>query len=261
MAAGPLSDRLRPGEHLLRRGIHVVRFAAVLLHRRNHFVRPSTWLESTLTPHDEFRGFRFVAHQPASLRGAGYQSASAGQGRLGRGRIDILAAVKDDQLKFLRGLRAVREYTSEPVSDDAICEILEVGRWTSTGGNRQPTEVVVVRDKGVLQKFAEWGARPAGTSAVSLLLVSTSDRATFDEGRMAERLALAARAAGLGSVIATLKNEGPDQAKRLLGIPGERRAVALVAIGHIDVEARRALPKKGPDARKPLAEYTHWDRF
>lgn len=169
--------------------------------------------------------------------------------------------MNDDVLKFLRGLRAVREYTPEPVADDLVKEIVEVGRWTSTGGNRQPTEVVVVRDKDVLQKFAEWGARPAGPSAVSLLLVSTSDGATFDEGRMAERLALAARAVGLGSVIATLKNEGPAEAKKLLGIPADRRAVALVAIGHTDVEARRALPKKGPDARKPLADYAHWYRF
>src|SRR5205823_11005259 len=99
--------------------------------------------------------------------------------------------VKDDVLKFLRGLRAVREYTAETVDDHALNEILEVGRWTSTGGNRQPTEVVVVRDGSVLQKFANWGARPAGSAAVSLLLVSASEQSGFDEGRMAERLALA----------------------------------------------------------------------
>ena len=110
-----------------------------------------------------------------------------------------------DALKFLRGLRAVREYTPQAVSEAEIQEILEVGRWTSTAGNRQPCEVVVVRDKGVLQKFAQWGARPAGTSAVSMLIVSASDHATLDEGRTAERLALAARACDLGSVIATLR--------------------------------------------------------
>jgi nitroreductase len=158
-------------------------------------------------------------------------------------------------------LRAVREYTPEPVDEATINDILEVGRWTSTGGNRQPTEVVVVRDRDVLQKFAEWGARPAGSSAVSLLLASTSDQAIIDEGRMAERLALAARACGLGSVIATLKNEGPAEAKKLLGIPEERRAVVLVAIGHTDVEARKALPKQGAAARKPLTQFAHWDKF
>jgi nitroreductase len=166
-----------------------------------------------------------------------------------------------EQLSFLRGLRAVREFTPVPVDESALNEILEVGRWTSTGGNRQPTEVVVVRDRNVLQKFAEWDAKPGGASAVSLLLVSSSPQAVLDEGRMAERLALAARACGLGSVIATLKNEGPDEAKKLLGIPEDRRAVVIVAIGHTDREARKALPKQGPAARKPMTEFAHWDRF
>lgn len=164
-------------------------------------------------------------------------------------------------LNFLRGLRAVREFTPEPVDEAALKEILEVGRWTSTGGNRQGTEVVVVRDRGVLQKFAEWGAKPGGASAVSLLLVTNSDQGVLDEGRMAERLALAARAAGLGSVIATLKNEGPGEAKKLLGIPEDKRAVVIVAIGHTDREARKALPKQGAAARKPLEEFAHYDRY
>ncbi len=167
----------------------------------------------------------------------------------------------ETSLKFLRGLRAVREYTPEPVDDAALNEILEVGRWTSTGGNRQPTEILVVRDRPTLQKFAEWGARPGGTSAVSLLLVSTSEQAILDEGRMAERLALAARACGLGSVIATLKNEGPSEARKLLGIPDDRRSTVIVAIGHTDREARKGLPKQGAAARKPMTEFAHFDKF
>jgi nitroreductase len=167
--------------------------------------------------------------------------------------------VKDDFLKFLRGLRAIREYTPEPVSQSAIDDILEIGRWTSTGANRQPHEVVVVRDPDVKRKFAEWGAKPAGPASVALLIV-TVDEAAFDEGRVAERLALAARAYGLGSCVATLKNEGPDAAKQLLGIPAARRAQTLVAIGHTDIEARRALPK-APQARKPMTEFAHWDRY
>ena len=158
-------------------------------------------------------------------------------------------------------MRAVREYTPEPVSDEAVQQILEVGRWTSTGANRQPSEVIVVRDPDVRKKFAEWGARPAGDAPVVLLITTTSDQAAFDEGRLAERLALAARACGLGSVIATLKNQGPEQAKQLLGIPADRRARTIVAIGHTDVEARRALPKQGAQARKPMAEFAHSERY
>ena len=80
------------------------------------------------------------------------------------------------------------------------------------------------------------------------------------EGRLAERLCLAAAAHGLGSTVATLKNEGPSAVKELLGIPAERRAVAVVAIGHVDVEARRARPPN-PQARKPIEQFAHWDQF
>jgi nitroreductase len=171
-----------------------------------------------------------------------------------------MTTAKDDLLRFLRRLRAVREYTSEEVSQTDLEEILEVGRWSATGGNRQPHEVVVVRDPQIKQKFADWGAKPAGPAAVALLIVTASDASAFDEGRVAERLALAARACGLGSCVATLKNEGPDAAKELLGIPAERRARTLVSLGHIDVEARRALPKAA-QARKPMSEFAHWDRY
>ncbi len=171
-----------------------------------------------------------------------------------------MSVSSDELLAFLRRLRAVRDYTSEPVSQQTIEAILDVGRWTGTGGNRQPTEVLVVRDPDTQRKLGEWGAAPAAPAAVVLLLVTASEAAIFDEGRVAERLALAAAACGLGSVVATLKNEGPDAAKRLLGIPAERRAVTLVAVGHPNVGAHRARPRAA-QARKPMAEFAHWDRY
>src|SRR5919199_1900103 len=166
-----------------------------------------------------------------------------------------------DLTKFVRGLRAVREFTPEPVADDVVNDILEVGRWTSTGGNRQGTEVVVIRDPEVKRKIGEWGAKPAAGAAVVFLLVTSSDMGVLDEGRMAERLALAARAHGLGSILATLKNEGPAEIRKLLGIPDDKRAVAVVPIGHIDRAARQALPKNPNAGRKPLEQFVHRGRF
>ncbi len=99
-----------------------------------------------------------------------------------------------EMLKLMRNLRAVREYTAEPVSQQALEAILEVGRWTGTGSNRQPTDVVVIRDPAVKARMGEWGARPAASAAVVLLLATKEDAGTLDEGRYAERMALAARA-------------------------------------------------------------------
>jgi nitroreductase len=172
-------------------------------------------------------------------------------------------AVEDIQA-FLCRLRAVKDYTAEPVSQEAIEAILEVGRWTGTGSNRQSTEVIVIRDPAVKQQLGAWGAAPAATAAVVLLLVVKDDASALDEGRMAERLCLGAAAVGLGSTVATIKNEGPDEVKPLLGIPAEHRVRTLIAIGHTDAEARRARlngPQRSPTGRKPLSEFAHWDRF
>jgi len=166
-----------------------------------------------------------------------------------------------DLLRLMRNLRAVREYTDEPVAEQAINDILEVGRWTGTGGNSQPADVVVIRDPEVKQRMGGWGARPAASAAVVLLLATLDDAGSLDEGRYAERLALAAKACGLGSCIATLKNEGPDAIKQLLGIPAERRARVVVTIGHVDAAARKTLPRNPRGGRKPMAEFAHWDRF
>ncbi len=165
-----------------------------------------------------------------------------------------------EMVTFLRGLRAVKQFTAEPVAEHVVQEILEVGRWTGSAVNSQPWEVVVVRDRETNRKLGDWGAKPAATAPVVLLIVTAGDEAAFDEGRLAERLLLAAAAHGLGSTVATLKNDGPDAAKRLLGIPAERRAVTLVALGHTDLAARRARPRN-PQPRKPMAELAHWDRY
>ena len=171
-----------------------------------------------------------------------------------------------DLVKFLRNLRAVREYTPEPVAEEVVRDILEVGRWSGSASNRQPTEIVVVRDKAVLQQIGEGGVRPAAGAALALVIVTAGnaearDLEVFDEGRLVERLLLAASAHGLGANIGTLKGEGPNTIRQALGIPAERRLWTVVTIGHIDEEARRARPKSPTAGRKPLDQFAHWDRF
>ena len=171
-----------------------------------------------------------------------------------------MSVTTDERLKFLRRLRAVKRFTTEPVTQETVENILEVGRWSGSGSNRQPWEVVVVRDPEVKRKLGEWGAQPAATAAVVFLIVTTSDSAAFDEGRLAERLLLGAAAQGLGSTVATLKGDGISAAKELLGIPAERRACTTVNVGYTDAEARTARPPN-PQPRKPMVEFAHWDRY
>jgi nitroreductase len=168
-------------------------------------------------------------------------------------------------IQFLRRLRTVREFLPAPVPEDALADILEVGRWSGSASNRQPAEVVVVRDPEARQKLVEYGSNTAGKAAVALVIVTPGDPARFelevyDDGRLSERLLLAAAAHGLGSGVTTLKGEGPANAKQLLGIPVERRVRTVVVIGQKDEAAIRARPKN-PQPRKPIGEFAHWDRY
>jgi len=51
-------------------------------------------------------------------------------------------------LDGLRTLRAVREFTGEPVSDEALRTMLDLAVCAPSGGNRQPWHFVVIRDPG-----------------------------------------------------------------------------------------------------------------
>jgi len=170
-----------------------------------------------------------------------------------------------DLIRFLRRIHQVREYKPEPIPEAALTDILEVGRWTGSASNRQTSEVVVVKDPAVRQQLVAGGANMAGKADVALVIVTNGDKEReeleiFDEGRLAERLLMAAQAHGLGSAIATLKGEGPANAKQMLGIPAERRVKTVVTIGVPDLAAIQAKPKN-PQPRKPLDQFAHQNHY
>ena len=55
----------------------------------------------------------------------------------------------------MRTTFSAREFTDEPVSDEAIYEILDHARFASSGGNRQGWHVIVVRDATVRRAIAD----------------------------------------------------------------------------------------------------------
>ena len=55
----------------------------------------------------------------------------------------------------MRTTPATREFTDEPVSDEAIYAILDDARFAPNGGNRQGWHVIVVRDQARKQRIAE----------------------------------------------------------------------------------------------------------
>ena len=84
---------------------------------------------------------------------------------------------------------------------------------------------------------------------------------SFDEGRIFERLAIAARLLGLGAGTAWFLGEAEEQqAKAMLGVPPERTLHSLVAIGPVDRDANQ-LPGRNYVGRKPLDEIVSYERM
>ena len=178
-----------------------------------------------------------------------------------------LTRYPDDLVTFLKSLRTVRFFEREPVSQEALDDILEVARWSGSARNRQPWEFLVVRDRAMLERLAalEGYAQHLAGAAMGIVLVMAGEPAkfeqeTFDEGRLAERISLAAASHGLGAAVGRFAGEGRGAAKRILGIPTERLVRTALSLGHPaqnPSHGRSALPQ----GRKPLADFVHEEHY
>lgn len=168
---------------------------------------------------------------------------------------------------FLRDLRNIRHYRDTPVPDEILTDILEVARWSGSAHNSQPWSFVVVRDRASLDALAQQPGYVGhvNRAPLGIMLVMDGDpdaksSETFDEGRLTERIMLAAAAHGLVSSIAWYGGPTATAVSKILGIPQERLVRTLISIGYPDHEANDA-NSSGHGGRKLLAETVHYERW
>jgi nitroreductase len=173
------------------------------------------------------------------------------------------------RIAFLRGLRATRQLRPDPLPEAVLHDILEVARWSGSAGNRQPWEFVVVRERALLNRLAHIEGANAGhlaSAAAGIAIVihpEAPDLDAYDEGRLAERILLAAAALGLGAAVGHFTGPGDTwaasrEAKQVLGIPAELVLRETISLGY-PAEHRERTPN--PPGRKPLEQLVHWDQF
>src|SRR5918995_2637833 len=171
----------------------------------------------------------------------------------------------EDRISFLRTLRAVRSFRPDPIPQEVIDDILDEARWSGSASNRQPWEIILVRERDTLTALASVGgyAGHLARAPLGIVLVMAGDRATqetYDEGRLAERIMLAAHAHGVGSSIGWFVGSGRAVARELLRIPQEKVVRTVISLGYPDEDDRRSRTGRGL-ARKPLGEIIHHERY
>lgn len=187
--------------------------------------------------------------------------------------------------------RAMRWFTTAPVADELVDQVLWAATRASSPNNTQAWDFIVVRDAQQRQRLGN-AVRPlAGMIAQMPTQVSATDRRTLrgasnlaahfadvpviivicaanvypphqpSESFMysavfaaAQNLIVAARALGLGAAFTTLHSVGEPAFREVLGIPPDRFVGATIPLGW------PARPF-GPVTRRPLHEVVHQDRW
>lgn len=169
-------------------------------------------------------------------------------------------------IERIRTVRQIRQYAAEAVPDAVIKQLLRVAQWTGSSRNTQPWHFVVVTDKDQLRKISQLRApiNWLASAPVGIAIVLDGEREVseaYDEGRVSERILIAAHDLGYGAGVAWYGDEGQEaDAKRILGIPAERTARSIVMIGRpVSTKDPRPNPRRG--GRKPLSEIVSYERY
>jgi nitroreductase len=165
----------------------------------------------------------------------------------------------------IRARRNVRQYAERPIDPHDLDRILEAGRRSPSGANRQRWDFVVCTDVRQLQELSKvWhGARHVARSAATIVLLSpqaddprTRGSIDYDLGQVTISIMLAAADLGIGSGHASVGDQ--DLARQILGHPEDRRCAYMIALGH---PADRPLAPLRAPARRPFDEVVHRGRW
>jgi nitroreductase len=156
-----------------------------------------------------------------------------------------------EALQAILTRRSIRQYTSVPVTEDTVTELLKAAMSAPTAAN-EPWRFVVVRDRTTLDAVPKFHVHSQMLKQAQVAIAVCGDptvemlkgRWLMDCAAAAENILIAANALGLGACwVGIYPVEERIQALRdLLGIPGHVIPLCMVSIGY-------PAERKGPSAR------------
>ena len=161
----------------------------------------------------------------------------------------------------------VRRFRDEPLAEDDLRAILEAGRRTGSSKNLQRWHFIVVRDRATLIALAEVGpfAGHLAAGAAAIALVTPDPEAAdspasvlWDLGRAAQNMVLVAWARGVGSVPATVYDQG--LCRRILEYPADHHCEYLLNFGYPANPDAMTRPLR-TGGRRRLEEVVYYERW
>ncbi|HEY3183818.1 MAG TPA: nitroreductase [Gaiellaceae bacterium] len=163
-----------------------------------------------------------------------------------------------DTFLAIASRREVRAYDSRPIDDEVVRRILDAGRLSGSGSNRQPWRFVLVSGEAQTA-LADAVFEPdnvRGAALVVALVVSGKGPVSFDAGRCAQNMLLAAWNEGVGGSPNGIADR--DAANAVVGVLEDQSIAIVLSFGYParprDPESRSAEEWSARAKRKPLDE-------
>ena len=162
----------------------------------------------------------------------------------------------------LRTRLTVRQFKPDPVPDEIVTKLLQVGLWSPSSRNRQPWHFVVIKNRETLREIGgitSYGPFLADAPLAIAIGMDkrTADRPDLDSGRALQQMEVLAWSEGMGTCFVAFHE--PDQnraAKDIIGMPDHIELITIMPFGyrhdHVKGIRRR---------RKDLSEVAHSERF
>ena len=157
----------------------------------------------------------------------------------------------------VRTLLAVRRYRDTAIPEAVVRRIIDAGRLTGSGMNRQPWHFIVVRDPATLRRLGTLASSGPYVADAPLAVVVAVDKTRFavsDASRAIQSMLLTAWEDGVGSNWVGFG--GLDAVKAVLDIPARLDVLAILPFGY----PARAVGQ-GKKDRKALRDIAHLERF
>jgi nitroreductase len=137
-----------------------------------------------------------------------------------------------DAFLAIASRRDERRYLGDPLAAEVVDRILDAGRLAGSSRNRQPWTFVVVESRERVESLAGAVYVPdnvLGAGLVVAIVVSGKGPVSFDAGRAAQNMLLAAWNEGIASCPNGIAD--PDGARQALALADDQVPVIVLAFG------------------------------
>jgi len=145
-------------------------------------------------------------------------------------------------LKEITNRRSVRNFISQPVTEDLIVSLIKAAQFAPTSTNNRAVEFIVIKDQNIKEKIfsivGQTFIKDAPSLIVPIINTKKSTTPVEDLSIASAFIMLEAEALGLGTVWKHVLPDWVESVRETLHIPAEYHFINLLPLGY----AQQMLP-------------------